>query len=285
MRKKIKVGFSDFWFGFDPKSDKIFYDLLNQYYDIIYDNNDPDILFFSIYGNSHKKYNCTKVFFSPENFYTHKYNVLDKILTENNLFLIADFSITSFDLNNKRNFRMPCYIRRYGYEIKNKISERKLIKKEKKILFLHSNCVSFRDNFVKKLQRYINVDCPGNCNRNININVQDKLRYLEDYKFVMAFENSSYPNYNTEKLIDGFISNTIPIYWGDTNVHNDFNTNSFINYHNFVNEEEVIENILKVDSESKLYEEMLMANPIVNNSLFDESFFIDFFNEVVYYSK
>ena len=35
-----------------------------------------------------------------------------------------------------------------------------------------------------------------------------------NYNFTIAFENSDYPGYITEKIIHAFIAGTIPLYWG-----------------------------------------------------------------------
>ncbi len=63
--RTIKINFSDWWGGFD-KTDNYFYNLLKDNYNIIISDN-PDYLFFSIFGNSHLSYNCTKIFYTGEN--------------------------------------------------------------------------------------------------------------------------------------------------------------------------------------------------------------------------
>lgn len=279
--KKIKLGFTDFWGGFNPIGDNIFDKTLGKYYEITYTNQDPDILFFSVGGNKHKDYtNCKKILFTPENFYSHKYIPFDHVLGEENLFKYADYSITGFDIDDSRNFRLPCYIRRYNFDIKNVIEDRTIPKKTKKVLYLQRNCVQFRDNFVRELQKHIEVDCLGSCVTNNNTVVGDKIEFMKDYKFVMGFENSSHPGYNTEKLVDGFISKTIPLYWGDTNVYSDYNKNSMVNLHDFKNQEEFIQRILEIDQDEDLYNRILSEQPIINYSLFDEDKFINFIKPI-----
>jgi hypothetical protein len=104
---------------------------------------------------------------------------------------------------------------------------------------------------------------------------------MKDYKFVMSFENSSYPGYNTEKLVDGFISKTIPIYWGDTNVNSDYNPKSFLSYHDYNNQDILIEKILELDNDDSKYNQMLLEQPIINYSLFDENKLINFLNKIL----
>lgn len=45
----------------------------------------------------------------------------------------------------------------------------------------------------------------------------DKIKFLEDYRFVIALENSDTKGYVTEKIFDTFLAGCIPIYWGSNN--------------------------------------------------------------------
>jgi hypothetical protein len=51
---------------------------------------------------------------------------------------------------------------------------------------------------------------------------------LKDYMFSIAIENSSYPTYFTEKILDCFATGTIPIYWGSPDIGDHFNANGII---------------------------------------------------------
>ena len=42
-------------------------------------------------------------------------------------------------------------------------------------------------------------------------------------------ENTKQETYITEKIVNGFLANVIPIYWGSDNIYDYFNENSFIN--------------------------------------------------------
>ncbi len=44
--------------------------------------------------------------------------------------------------------------------------------------------------------------------------ISEKGEMVEPYKFSIVIENSNYPYYFTEKIMDCFISGTVPIYWG-----------------------------------------------------------------------
>jgi hypothetical protein len=45
----------------------------------------------------------------------------------------------------------------------------------------------------------------------------DKIRFLENYKYVIALENSDTNGYVTEKIFDAYLAGCIPIYWGSNN--------------------------------------------------------------------
>jgi hypothetical protein len=58
--KKIKINFTDFLPGFD-KPNNYFFNLLKEEFDVEI-SNQPDYLFFSIFGNQHQSFNCKKYF-------------------------------------------------------------------------------------------------------------------------------------------------------------------------------------------------------------------------------
>lgn len=61
-----------------------------------------------------------------------------------------------------------------------------------------------------------------------------------DSMFHLTIENSRYDNYFTEKLIDCFMSYTIPVYWGAPNVSEHFDSNGIIQF----STKEELQNIL-----------------------------------------
>lgn len=61
-----------------------------------------------------------------------------------------------------------------------------------------------------------------------------------DSMFHLTIENSRYDNYFTEKLIDCFMSYTIPVYWGAPNISEHFDSNGIIQF----STKEELQNIL-----------------------------------------
>ena len=92
--RKVELDFSDFWRGFD-KYDNYFYRLLSKKFKVELSDN-PDFLIYSCYGNEHRKYSCTKIFYASENMRPD--------------FWDCDFAFT-FDFNSSvKHYRLPLYV-------------------------------------------------------------------------------------------------------------------------------------------------------------------------------
>lgn len=58
--------------------------------------------------------------------------------------------------------------------------------------------------------------------------IKEKTDGLKDYMFSLAIENSIYPKYYTEKITDCFATGTVPIYFGDKTICEDFDKDGII---------------------------------------------------------
>jgi len=102
--------------------------------------------------------------------------------------------------------------------------------KQKSISWITSNLTSFpghkvRMDFLAYMQsRAFPIDLYG---KGINY-IEDKWDGLAPYRYSLAIENSSGTDYWTEKLADCFLSWTVPIYYGCTNLEDYFPAGSFI---------------------------------------------------------
>ena len=81
---------------------------------------------------------------------------------------------------------------------------------------------------INQLNKYKKVDMAGNANNNIGKVIENKIEFLSSYKFSIAMENSEGDGYSSEKIIDSFLSGTIPIYYGDYMIDEYINPNSYI---------------------------------------------------------
>jgi hypothetical protein len=103
------------------------------------------------------------------------------------------------------------------------------IVKENKIVWITSNQRNskghqIRMNFLDGIKSLPFVDLYG---RGINP-IKDKWEVLHQSKYAIAYENFQNDYYWTEKIIDCFLSYTMPIYFGCNLIENYFPKNSFI---------------------------------------------------------
>ena len=134
------------------------------------------------------------------------------------------------------------------------IKKMKLEKKESDdfCCFVYSNNVKYRNEFCIELSNYKKVDCGGSCLNNVGGKVKNKIEFQKKYKFCIAYENSKQPGYVTEKILDSYKSNCIPIYYGSETIKDDFNPETFINANDFDNNNDLIDYIKKVDRDESL---------------------------------
>lgn len=126
--------------------------------------------------------------------------------------------------------------------------------------FVYSNgewASPLRKQFFDLLSAYKRVDSGGRYMNNVGGPVEDKLAFQSEYKFCIAFENSVGEGYTTEKLVEAMMSGSIPVYWGDPSVAEEFNPGSFINVSDFGSLEEVVQEVVRLDNDDEAYLEML----------------------------
>ena len=110
-----------------------------------------------------------------------------------------------------------------------------------------------------------------------------KLDFIRSYKFTLAIENAIWPGYLTEKIIQPKRVNSIPIYIGDPLARNVFDTAGYVDITSFRTLREMIEFVLEVDCDRKLYMDMLSAPHYRNNSVpkfVDEVRITEFFDRI-----
>jgi hypothetical protein len=263
--KEIKIDFSDFWGGYDPHNNfwTLVLQKLNIPYTVVSDNS--DILFCSCFGiNWTRKSSKKKIFWTGENWYR-----MDSLLPHlNNQSIINTFDLVySFDYNTYNNhFRLPLYlidciekdIQDFNLIIRRKSKE--LLQSEFKnrgfCTFVqgNGNC-QYRNNYFITLNNYIEkIDSYGSLFNNTGkiLNREEKIKISKDYKFQISFENSEYDGYVSEKIIDAFVSDIIPIYWGGSKISREFNDKSFIDV-NQLGMDDSISLISNLNNDFELY--------------------------------
>lgn len=269
--KKLKVKFVDFWPGYNPENHFIS-KVLRKYYDIEIVE-EPEYLFFSTFGDQHYAYNCVKILYIGENV-SPDFNICDYAIGFDHL----DFG--------DRYIRLPLYLVRKEFELfpKEKVFDADDVLNRKFCSIVVSNsryADPTRERFFNLLSEYKRVDSGGMLWNNVGGAVPNKLDFVSRYKFNIAFENSQVYGYTTEKIMDAMVANSMPIYWGNKEVYKDFNKESFINANDFLSLDDLVEYIVKLDSNDDLYVEKLSQPWIYDESIFDwENRLMSFFDNI-----
>ena len=255
MKHQLKIKYVDFWPGFNS-NDNGFLNLVKEFYEIEYSDN-PDILIYSCYGTEFLKYNCPRLFYTAENIRPN--------------FRFCDFALSFDYLEDERHFRWPLYRRWFSVcELtKPRNSNDIQSRKEGFCSFVVSNATESEEriNFFHELSKYKQVASGGKYANNVGGPVANKRDFISKYLFNIAFENSSFPGYTTEKIAEPWLEGCIPIYWGDPEVTRDINPDCFINMHDFDCFDTAIAYIKEVDASPELQTKYLSAPFFKNNEV------------------
>lgn len=102
--------------------------------------------------------------------------------------------------------------------------------------------------------------------------ISNKNEALLSYKFSIGIENTSEPFYTTEKFTDCLMTNTIPVYFGSTNISEYYDNRGYIQIHNLEDLENVKNTIISIENNAdELYQDMLPFC-IKNKNIFLENF-------------
>lgn len=259
MQQKLKINFADFWSGdFDPNNND-FINLLRQKYEVEL-SDEPDYLFYSVFGNDHLNYDCIRIFYTGE-CVTPNFNECDYAIGFDR-FSFAD-----------RYLRVPLY-RLFQYKTeyetlfdRKPFTAQELAQKENFCAFVVSNDLasSPRSFFFDLMSTYKTVSSGGRYRNNIPGGgpAKDKKAFQQKCKFAIAFENTAYPGYATEKIMEAFAARTIPIYYGDPEIELDFNPAAFINCHRYQTFEQVLERVKELDHDDAQALQMLNQPPVL----------------------
>ena len=121
----------------------------------------------------------------------------------------------------------------------------------------HCQTNSMRENYVRQLMEYIQVDVYGGCGNN-SCPRQSTCRmedFLRKYKFYLAFENTLNGEYITEKLWRSLSIGIVPIVYGALETYSTvLPSGSYIDVEDFSSPQELGRYISKVSSNQTLYQ-------------------------------
>lgn len=251
MRKMVKIKFLNPYSGFRPQESAV-YRAIAVNYDIEL-SEEPEYVIVLPYGHEHlnKRYDsCVHIFFTGEN-QTPDFNLSDYAIGFDHLTL------------GDRYVRVPLWAIRSNFahfRQAQRPSDEQLLNRDF-CSFVVSNWRgdSFRTQFFHELSKYKKVNSGGYHLNNVGGPVKDKLAFVAKHKFNIAFENSEYPGYTTEKIMDPLSVWSVPIYWGDPLVDKDFHPQSFIRLKTKDDIERAIEEIIRLDSDDGAYLEKCKA--------------------------
>jgi len=127
----------------------------------------------------------------------------------------------------------------------------KISEKSKLISIIYSNKRTFEGHILRhKIVKNIDgVDLYGNGSPTP---IDFKEHGLSDYMFSIIVEQVKTEGYFTEKLIDSFLTGTVPIYWGCPNIDSFFDTNGMIIFNTVDELKDIINNLTEDSYREKL---------------------------------
>ena len=121
---------------------------------------------------------------------------------------------------------------------------------------------------ISKLSKVGKVDLFG---RSVNNYVQDKTGTASLYWFNLCFENDLYPGYITEKILEAWISKTVPLYWGHDKAKI-LNPAAYVNLMDFYSLEEFVDFVSELYSDRDRMVQMISQPLFVNQFDYNEVF-------------
>lgn len=256
----------DFWEGMLPEDKNRYLSLFSEDYTVVEELDNPDLIIYSCFGLKHLDYgHCKRLFISGEN-----------VVPD---FNVCDFALSTVKLQyDNRCLWVPEAFYSCPTPVVASLDLSSALFSRKFCSFIYNNETSgsgalLRKQFCKKLMSdYKMVDCPGKVLHNMQSDIlshrydlqewhSSKIKFLNQYKFNIAFENSFAPGYITEKLVDCYRANTVPIYWGSGGDVAPYPKKSMICANDYDSLDSLIAYIKKVDEDDDLYAEILKANP------------------------
>ena len=246
MKRKLNMAFA----GFSPTvpiEERLVYRLVARHYDIC-PSGKPDyvILQGAAYLQHYRSDGSIKILLNGENF-------------------VADFNAFDYAVGfdhltfGDRYLRSPLFAhyRSFGNLVgrTQRMSDEQLLNR-KFCSFVVSNADfgdPMRKRFFERLSKYKPVASGGRWMNNVGGPVRNKVDFCSGYKFNIAFENSASPGYTTEKIMEAYAAESVPIYYGNPTVETDFRPASMVRVTGEDDIERAVEEVIRLDKDDAAY--------------------------------
>lgn len=261
--KKIKINWNMTGLGLRLSHTNGFssyiYDFLKENYDVEF-SKDPDYLICDVASHEDLSKECIKICHSIEN----------KVPDFGRYDYVIGFDSIAF---GDRYLRIPlwaCYKKAYMLmkDRDQRIPRDEELLARKFCSFVVSNGAGadpLREMFFRELSKYKKVDSGGRYLNNVGGPVADKLDFCKGYKFNIAFENSVVPGYTTEKIMEPLAVHSVPIYYGDPLITEDFNEACMVRVKSKEDVGRAIEEIIALDTDDEAYLKKCKAHAFVRD--------------------
>lgn len=262
---KYYIYLNGFWGGFVEKTnennidffEKLFSKTKLRNFEITNDINKANVLFESVFDNSvvdYKKWKY-KIHYSGES-YNKNVSNYDLVLycSDDDYRQTVDLPLFSYYIHSNN--------------LLEKMINKPIIKQvpSKFCCFIVSNGSQIiRNRMFEILNSYKKVDSCGNYNNNIGYRMpfcywtEEFRKFIGQYKFIICFENAKVGSYSTEKIVNPYLSGTIPIYWSSHHVKKVFNCDSMLFLENETPDafQNLIDKIVELDYSDEKYLEFI----------------------------
>lgn len=128
----------------------------------------------------------------------------------------------------------------------------------------HQGCV-LRELFMRELSKYKKVDSAGRALNNVGYLAPKDIEYMNwinQYKFMITFENSYGHGWVTEKIYNGFHGGAVPIYWGDIKMaRHFFDEKAFVSLEGSI--QQTLDRVIYLDNNDAEYDVMNNIDPFL----------------------
>lgn len=155
-------------------------------------------------------------------------------------------------------------VAKYGFIVPSESRNSTLFyNKTRNVVWFVSDCItgSKREEYVKELSNYIDVDIFGRCGNHKCFPAQSDVCYqkvLQKYKFYLSFENAICKDYVTEKFFNVFNYDIVPVVFGAASYSSIAPEGTFIDATQYPRPRELAATLHTISKDENLYKNFLL---------------------------